>query len=279
MSLMKISRKSQWRNMLLVSQALLMALYPVRSAHAQTAPIGNGFVINAEDLRFIFHAIEVGQANSAGGALLGTGPNQVNLNTPISAACANGAFCPADPQLPVGLRTVDGSFNNIVPIPDQHLFGAADLLFPRLTTPLFRTAEQGTSYATVPQTDVIDSQPRTISNLIFDQSEANPAATKVATNPCGSGGFVCSTPAVDPAHPADPLFTVRDPASGALFIANITPDFGLSAPFNIMFTFFGQFFDHGLDLVTKGGSGTVIMPLQPDDPLFVAGGPNIMVMA
>ena len=28
---------------------------------------------------------------------------------------------------------VDRSFNNLVPVPDQHLFGAADLLFPRLT--------------------------------------------------------------------------------------------------------------------------------------------------
>ncbi|MFL5391942.1 MAG: peroxidase family protein, partial [Myxococcales bacterium] len=272
--------KSHWRNTLLLSQALLLALYPMTSAQAQTAPVGNGFTINAEDLRFIFHAIEVAQANSAGGVLLGSGPNQVNLNTPISAACANGAPCPGDPQLPVGLRTVDGTFNNIVPIPDQHLFGAADLLFPRLTTPRFRAAEGGTSYATIPQTDVIDSQPRIISNLIVDQSENNPAAKTVATNPCGSGGFVCSTPAIDPAHPLDPLFTVRDPNSGALFIPNITPDFGLSAPFNLMFTFFGQFFDHGLDLVTKGGSGTVIMPLQPDDPLFVPGSPtNFMVMA
>src|SRR5438105_306935 len=279
MSLMRMSARSHWRNALLVGQVLLLTLYPVTSVRAQTAPVGNGFVINAEDLRFIFHAIEVGQANSAGGALLGTGPNQVNLNTPISAACAAGP-CPGDPQLPVGLRTVDGSFNNIVPIPDQHLFGAADLLFPRLTTPVFRTAEGGTSYATKPQTDVIDSQPRIISNLIFDQSVTNPAATAVATNPCGSGGFVCSPPAIDPLHPLDPLFTVTDPNSGALFIPNITPDFGLSAPFNIMFTFFGQFFDHGLDLVTKGGSGTVIMPLQPDDPLFVAGAStNFMAMA
>ena len=40
-----------------------------------------------------------------------------------------------------------------------------------------------------------------------------------------------------------------------------------------MFAFFGQFFDHGLDLVTKGG-GTVIMPLKADDPL-VAGPDHI----
>ena len=38
-----------------------------------------------------------------------------------------------------------------------------------------------------------------------------------------------------------------------------------------MFTFFGQFFDHGLDLVPKRG-GTVIIPLKADDPLFVADG-------
>ena len=39
-------------------------------------------------------------------------------------------------------------------------------------------------------------------------------------------------------------------------------------------TFFGQFFDHGLDLITKGGNGTVFVPLQPDDPLYVAGQPR-----
>ena len=51
------------------------------------------------------------------------------------------------------------------------------------------------------------------------------------------------------------------------FIPNTAPDEGLSAPFNAWFTFFGQFFDHGLDLVDKGGNGTVFIPLQPDDPL------------
>ncbi len=44
-------------------------------------------------------------------------------------------------------------------------------------------------------------------------------------------------------------------------------------------TFFGQFFDHGLDLITKGGAGTVYIPLQPDDPLYVPGGSsNFMVL-
>ena len=56
-------------------------------------------------------------------------------------------------------------------------------------------------------------------------------------------------------------------AGETLTIPNVSPDEGLSASFNSWFTLFGQFFDHGLDLVGKGGSGTVFIPLQPDDPL------------
>ena len=53
----------------------------------------------------------------------------------------------------------------------------------------------------------------------------------------------------------------------------------MSAPFNSWFTLFGQFFDHGLDLVNKGGSGTVFVPLQPDDLLYVEGShTNFMVL-
>src|SRR3954468_22548317 len=256
MSLMRMRDKSQLRNTVLVGQLLMLVLYPVTPVYAQVAPVGAGFPIDAGDLRFIFHQIEVSQFHAAGGVLLGPGPNQVSLNGV------------ADPQLPIGLRTVDGKDNNLVQIPNQRLFGSADRLFPRLTAPRFRPAEQGTSYATKTDTNVFDSQPRIISNLIVDESAANPAAAAVAAHPCGSGGFVCS----DPSPP--------DPASGALFIPNITPDFGLSAPFNLMFVFFGQFFDHGLVLVPKGGSGTVIMPLQPDDPLFVPGSQtNFMAMA
>lgn len=64
-----------------------------------------------------------------------------------------------------------------------------------------------------------------------------------------------------------------------LFVPNVMPDLGDTAPFNSFLTLFGQFFDHGLDLVTKGGSGTVYIPLQPDDPLYVEGSPtNFMVL-
>ncbi len=62
-------------------------------------------------------------------------------------------------------------------------------------------------------------------------------------------------------------------------LPNIAPDEGLSASFNSWFTLFGQFFDHGLDLVGKGGSGTVFVPLQQDDPLYDPTSPtNFMVL-
>ncbi|KRD95819.1 hypothetical protein ASE63_12415 [Bosea sp. Root381] len=149
-----------------------------------------------------------------------------------------------DPSLPVGLRTVDGTNNSIVA--GQSDFGSADRIFPRLTDPVFRTAEMSSSYAQTSGT-VIDSEPRVISNLVADQNAlTNPAAAAVDANRDG-------------------------------FIPNVSPDGG--APFNQWFTLFGQFFDHGLDLVAKGGSGTVFVPLQPYDPLYVAGSPtNFMVL-
>src|SRR5690606_38682745 len=62
-------------------------------------------------------------------------------------------------------------------------------------------------------------------------------------------------------------------------IENKAPDEGLSAPFSSWMTLFGQFFDHGLDLVAKGNNGTVYVPLKPDDPLYVEGGhTNFMVL-
>src|SRR3954471_9283283 len=202
--------------------------------HAQ-ATAAVGFVLNAGDIRFIFRQIQIAQEHAAGNPLLGLGPLQVS-----------------DPRLPFGLRTVDGSFNHLVD--GQTRFGSSDQLFPRLAPPLFRDAENATTYKQNDGT-VIDAQPRIISNLIVDQTVRNPTAVDVSTERNGGA-----------APTAEPL--------GTLPIGNVAPDVGLSAPFNIMFTFFGQFFDHGLDLVNKGGSGLVLVPLQSNDPLFVAPTPQ-----
>ena len=67
--------------------------------------------------------------------------------------------------------------------------------------------------------------------------------------------------------------------NNTVVIPNVMADLGDTAPFNGFMTLFGQFFDHGLDLVTKGDSGTVYIPLQPDDPLYVPGSnTNFMVL-
>jgi len=190
------------------------------------------------DLEFILAQILIAERNAAGESLLDILPNV---------------------EVPWGLRTVDGTLNNL--IPGQTGFGAADNVFPRLTDPVFRTAESGTSYAQTSGT-VIDSTLRTISNLIVDQTADNPAAYAVAYDP-GADGLL---------HTADDVLKdgvhiVTSPGLDGIFgnaddrevfqFDNVSPNAGLSAPFNPWFTFFGQFFDHGLALVTKGGNGTI----------------------
>ena len=129
-----------------------------------------------------------------------------------------------------------------------------------MADPLFRTdpnyADPGT---------VVDPEPRTISNLIVDQTENNPAAVAAAAENPFSASIM--SPGLDG-------ILGTDDDRQVFFIPNTTPDVGLSAPFNAWMTFFGQFFDHGLDLVTKSSSEFVFIPLQPDDPL-IAGADGI----
>src|SRR6185369_8811892 len=69
-------------------------------------------------------------------------------------------------------------------------------------------------------------------------------------------------------------YDIEISADGSVLIENRSPDIGLSPPNSAWMTFFGQFFDHGLDLVTKGNNGTIYIPLQADDPL-IAGADHI----
>ncbi|WP_347911153.1 peroxidase family protein [Pseudomonas grandcourensis] len=219
----------------------------------QTTAPSNGVRYTQSDLAFILDQIKIAEHHAAG----------ENLNSLLPNI-----------RVPYGLRTVEGTENNLL----HPEFGAADNVFPRLTTPDFRPADAGTSYT---QTSglVIDSQPRTISNLIVDQTANNPAAVAATFDP-GLDGILGTADDVLKAGAQVVTGTRTDGTTFQTFFdPNVSPDAGLTAPFNQWMTFFGQFFDHGLDLVTKGGSGTVFIPLQPDDPLFVPGSPtNFMVL-
>ena len=228
----------------------------------------DGLRLIASDLAFILDQIKIAEQHASGAELLDLIPNS---------------------RVAFGLRTIDGSFNNLVNIgnTDQTEFGASDNVFPRLLDPFFRNDQDGDAIALGPPPapvvtntdfsqsgDVVDADPRIISNLIVDQTSRNPAAVAVAGSPGADG--VWGTPD-DELNDGVSILRVRTGQDAVFGTAddiadfsfdNVAPDAGLSAPFNLWFVFFGQFFDHGLDLVAKGGSGTVFIPLQPDDPLI-----------
>ncbi|WP_122263123.1 peroxidase family protein [Ornithinimicrobium cerasi] len=240
---------------LVVAPLAVTSLVAPSAAVTETVPT---FRLIGSDLDFILDQIQISEAHAHA---INTG------DTSYSLVCATSddtsGKCVRDPMLPHGLRTVDGSFNNLVN--GQTEFGSSNRLMPRLLPIHWRDGDPvaggppnppgATSVCDDPastcyeQTSgfVYDSDPRTISNLIVDSSTANPAAVDAAANTEGS---------------------TTDPVTGEVFIPNVMPDEGLSAPVNLWFVLFGQFFDHGLDLVNKGGSGTIVVPLAQDDPLY-----------
>ena len=249
----------------------------VGTGGASAAAVGQGFNLNASDLAFMLEQIQIAETHAT----------YATASDPCAEIIGDGLAPdpnnPGGPEIPVvqipegpnahlqmlGLRTIDGSCNNL--LPGQERWGAADEVFPRLAPVDYRSADTAsidlngpaspnvgdeTTYAS---TDFVqDSQPRVASNLIVDQTNANPAA------------LAATDDAVDPVLPGETPVPVT--------IDNVAPDAGLSPPTNAMFVFFGQFFDHGLDITTKDGA-PVYMPLLPGDPLYIPGGNNFMMMS
>ncbi|MBG6185419.1 Ca2+-binding RTX toxin-like protein, partial [Arthrobacter sp. CAN_A214] len=250
----------------LVAMVLGAGVLPAVLAPAVlAAPVGQGLTLNAGDMRFILKQIKIAENNATkedalgnpvpGAPLLGSGANQV-----------------ANPLLPYGLRTVDGSDNNL--IAGQEKFGSTSLPFPRLAAPQWRNAPNGQPYKSV-NTTISDGTARFISNVIVDQTDTNPAAIAAASR---AHRTVNDEPTAIPCtSPGVPENCVEK--GETLDIPNVTTDFGLSPPYNGMFALFGQFFDHGVDSTRKSKS-MVMMPLAADDPLFVPGGrTNFMVLS
>ena len=260
-------------------------------AKAAVAPVGQGFTVTPADLAFILKQIKIAERHSRafeGNPDPGTPINPDPIGDPMYCQSMVG---PGANQIPdrltsYGLRTVDGSCNNLFPGRDK--FAAADVPFPRLTKPIFSAAQPsptdffGPGSGTIPSSSyaqkkgfVFDDEPRVISNLIVDQTSTNPAAIAAAEFPVRTQGdpgvHHCTTdpdPTAIPPVVGVPAGCV--PSHQTLFIPNVTTDVGLSPPYNSLFTFFGQFFDHGVDQTVKSG-GTVFVPLRADDPLITLG--------
>ena len=274
----------------------------VPAAQAAVAPIGNGFTVTPADLAFILKQIKIAERHSR--ALQGTQPGiPANPNPTGDPDYCQALLIPGPAGTPAsavdwvpdiltsyGLRTVDGSCNNLKTGLANDKIAAADQPFPRLTTPVFRNAEGspagffGPGGPSIPSSSysqklannmVFDTQPRVISNLIVDQTSTNPAAIAAAAFPVrsqGNPGLHPCTTDPDPlaVPPVDGVPVGCVPSHQTLFIPNVTTDVGLSPPYNSLFTFFGQFFDHGVDQTVKSGA-TVFVPLRADDPLRTLG--------
>ena len=85
------------------------ATAPTAAIAQGTAPVGQGFNLNASDLRFILKQIKIGErhaddgtAPTPCGTMVGAGPDQIPAGE-------------VGDTLPWGLRTVDGRCNNIDP--------------------------------------------------------------------------------------------------------------------------------------------------------------------
>src|SRR6185436_14660242 len=107
---------------------------------------GEGIHLAVSDLQFILDQIRIAEANADGASILSLIPNV---------------------RAPLGLRTVDGSYNNLVQLngTDQSEFGAADNTFPRVVPPSFLNEQDETPIFGVSNTNynsaqsVVDSDP------------------------------------------------------------------------------------------------------------------------
>jgi Ca2+-binding RTX toxin-like protein len=288
------------------------------------------FTVTQLDLDFILKQIKFAEQSTVIDA---NGQGQV---ADLANIITGGGSVTSAAVLPYGLRTVDGTWNSL--LPGQERLGAADNIMPRLVAANLQQADNvptgfgppGTTSYAQNSGLVFDSQPRVASNLIVDQTANNPAAVAAALQLAGYTNTQIvaeatlirnlNTPvqaalALVKAAQAEILAAGADTAAlatahqhyidasathsvaaaaltarleldgltisdnGTIGILNLSPDIGLSPSFNGWMTLFGQFFDHGLDLITKGGSGTVFVPLLPDDPLYVVGSQtNFMVL-
>ncbi len=164
-------------------------------------PVGQGFTITPSDLAFILKQIKISERHSRAlipqldpGNTIPDNPNPTTDPVYCQSMIGTGADQIPSSLLSFGLRTVRGDCNNLVP--GQSHYGAADTVFPRHATPVFKAGEAAPpgfppaspgGYASK-RGSVYDTEPRTVSNLIVDQTVNNPAAVHAAGYPVRSQG-------------------------------------------------------------------------------------------
>jgi len=280
---------------LFASAAVILGICTPISMSVAQAATASDFIVNEADLRFILTQIQISEAHAAqetGTCVAGTLSVETCVlpaTTPLVLATDPNAVPAltdiATPDLPEGLRQIDGRNNALVTQDGASAFsawngveylaptdllpigksamGASDQPFTRMTKPLWREVNSCPDFVTCTPSNysdrtqplLSDAQIRIISNLVSDQSANNPAAVIAA----GAG--------------AAP--TEGATGDGSFLIPNVASPL---APYNGVFALFGQFFDHGLDLVGKQKSNFVVMPLPQDDPLYVPGGRTNFMM-
>src|SRR3954454_2663738 len=152
---------------LIIPTSLIVQVAAVTPSNAADAPVGQGFTVTASDLSFILAQIKISERHAA----------TLSPTEPCSTLVGTGTDQIPSPLVSKGLRTVDGSCNNLQP--GQETFGAADQIFPRYAAKSFRPAESsfipglglvgppGTTSYTQTTGAVVDSEPRTIPLLLL----------------------------------------------------------------------------------------------------------------
>jgi len=120
---------------------------------------------------------------------------------------------------------------------------------PTLTPPGTITNRTGISYP-AGNGPITDADARVVSNLVADQSSAALEALGYLT-PGEQKLAILDNPSLTPGGRLNPFTGTDNPL-----------------PYSTILTMFGQFFDHGLDLVHKGANGTIRVPLKPTDELW-----------
>ena len=258
--------RTRWAGLATTTAVVLAGLAGyAQPAHAATS---SELAISATDLAFILHQIQIAETHAS---REGVGLGQVQPATSVLGSGPNDVPTTATPW---GLRQVDGRNNNLGNGAANK--GAADMPFPRLTTPQWRPGygtnvpldangfpkANGGGPSNNPPSGAPqffeDSSPRLISNLIVDQTPHDPNSPASMFNPAAEA--VAGT--------SKPVPGGGGIGFGSVEIPNVAPAGGIAPPYNSMFTYFGQFFDHGLDLVGKSATSFVtITPTDPADPL------------